>query len=111
MKLQKQPTLADTICDLRSRKIKTTFFTQINELIDWDSIEILIDKDYAKGKSVTGKPSYSGLLLFKMCILQSWYGLSDYEVEDRLNDSISFSYFFGMHIDEVAPGPQYLEQV
>jgi IS5 family transposase len=32
-----------------------------------------------------------------------WYGLSDYEVEDRLNDSISFSYFCGMNIDEVAP--------
>jgi IS5 family transposase len=103
MKLQKQPTLADTICDLRARKIKTTFFTQINELIDWDSIEKLIDADYSKGKSVVGKPSYSGLLLFKMCLLQSWYGLSDYEVEDRLNDSISFSYFCGMHIDEVAP--------
>ncbi|MFT5737022.1 MAG: IS5 family transposase, partial [Maribacter sp.] len=25
MKLQKQPTLADTICDLRTRKIKRTF--------------------------------------------------------------------------------------
>jgi IS5 family transposase len=103
MKSQKQPTLADTICDLRARKIKTTFFTQINELIDWNRIEKLIDADYSKGKSVVGKPSYSGLLLFKMCLLQSWYGLSDYEVEDRLNDSISFSYFCGMHIDEVAP--------
>ena len=103
MKLQKQPTLADTICDLRSRKIKRTFFTQINELIDWDSIEKLIDADYSKGKSAVGKPSYSGLLLFRMCLLQSWYGLSDYEVEDRLNDSISFSYFCGMNIDEVAP--------
>jgi len=103
MKLQKQPTLADTICDLRARKIKTTFFSQINELINWDKIEKLIDADYSKGKSVVGKPSYSGLLLFKMCLFQSWYGLSDYEVEDRLNDSISFSYFCGMHIDQVAP--------
>lgn len=30
-------------------------------------------------------------------------GLSDYEVEDCVNDSISFSYFCGLHIDEVAP--------
>ena len=102
MKSQKQPTLADTICDLRARKIKTTFFGQIG-LIDWDRIEKRIDTDYSKGKSAVGKPSYSGLLLFKMCLLQSWYGLSDSEVEDRLNDSISFSYFCGMHIDEVAP--------
>ncbi len=31
MKLQQQPTLADTICDLRTRKIKKTFFTQIQD--------------------------------------------------------------------------------
>ena len=47
--------------------------------------------------------SYSGLLLFKMSLLQTWYGLSDYKVEYRVNDSISFSYFCGLHINEVSP--------
>ncbi len=103
MEKQHQPTLADSICDLRSRKIKRTFFTQINTLLDWEPIEVVIKKYYNKGKSATGKPSYSGLLLFKMSLLQTWYGLSDYEVEDRVNDSISFGYFCGLHIDEVAP--------
>jgi len=103
MKRHKQPTLADSICDLRTRKIKTTFFTQINTLIDWDKISTIINKDYSKGKSAVGKPSYDGLLLFKMCLLQSWYGLSDYEVEDRINDSLSFSYFCGMTIEQAAP--------
>ena len=82
----------------------------MNVLIDWGKIEKLIDADYSKGKSVVGKPSYSGLLLFKMCLLQSWYGSGDYEVEDRLNDSKSFSHFCGKHIDEVAPA-WYLGQV
>jgi len=103
MKRQNQPTLADTIIDFRARKIKKTFFNQINTLIDWKPIKTLIDKDYKKGKSAVGKPSYDGLLLFKMLLLQTWYGLSDYEIEDRLNDSISFSYFCGMNIDQVAP--------
>lgn len=103
MKLEKEPTLADSFCDLRTRKIKTTFFTQINELLDWEKISLIIDTHYHKGKSVTGKPSYDGLLLFKMCLLQTWYGLSDYEVEDRVNDSISFGYFCGLNIDQVAP--------
>lgn len=103
MKQHSVPTLADSICDIRSRKIKQTFFVQMNELIDWSSIEKVIDEHYQKGKSATGKPSYSGLLLFKMSLLQTWYGLSDYEVEDRVNDSISFGYFCGLHIDEVAP--------
>jgi Transposase and inactivated derivatives, IS5 family len=103
MKIQRQPSFADTICDLRVRKVKTTFFGQINELIDWKLISKIINNDYSRGKSATGKPSYDGLLLFKMCLLQSWYGLSDYEVEDRINDSLSFSYFCGMTIEQVAP--------
>lgn len=103
MKLQSSPTLADSICDVRTRKIKQQFFTQINSLLDWSSISSVIDIHYKKGKSATGTPSYDGLLLFKMCLLQTWYGLSDYEVEDRINDSISFSYFCGLHIDQVAP--------
>ncbi len=103
MKIQHRPSFAETICDLRIRKVKKTFFEQINRLINWDDISAIIEKDYSKGKSATGKPSYDGLLLFKMCLLQYWYGLSDYEVEDRVNDSLSFSYFCGIGIDQVAP--------
>ncbi|MFV0249192.1 MAG: transposase, partial [Tenacibaculum sp.] len=103
MELIHHPTLADSICDLRSRKIKRTFFNQINTLIDWQPITELINQYYTKGTSTTGKPSYSGLLLFKMSLLQTCYGLSDYEVEDRVNDSISFSYFCGLNIDQVSP--------
>lgn len=103
MEKQSRPSLADSICDLRSRKIKQTFFIQMNALLDWSLISEVISNHYKKGRSATGKPSYDGLLLFKMCLLQTWYGLSDYEVEDRVNDSISFGYFCGLTIDQVAP--------
>lgn len=68
------------------RKVKSTFFTQINKLINWSETEVLIKKYYNKGFSVAGRRSYPGLLLFKMCLLQTWYGLSDYEVEEKVND-------------------------
>ena len=71
--------------------------------LDWSSINEVIDQYYTKGKRETGKPAYDGLLLFKVCLLQRWYGLSDYEVEYRIHDSLSFSYFCGLCIDEVAP--------
>ena len=103
MNKEQVPTLADSICDVGKRKIKRTFFTQINTLLDWVKIEHVISQYYKKGKSATGKPAYDGLLLFKACLLQTWYGLSDYELEDRINDSLSFSYFSGMSIDQVAP--------
>lgn len=103
MKQIVHPTLADSICDLRSRKIKQAFFVQINTLLDWKPIISIIDTHYHRGKSAVGNSSYDGLLLFKMCLLQSWYGLSDYEVEDRVNDSISFGYFCGLTIEQTAP--------
>lgn len=36
-------------------------------------------------------------------MLQTWYGLSDYEVEDQVNDRISFSRFLGLSIDDKCP--------
>ena len=85
------------------RKLKSVFFTQINKLIDWGEIEVLIKKYYNKGFSVAGRPSYRGLLLFKMCLLQTWYGLSDYEVEEKVNDSLSFMQFVGLQLEDEVP--------
>ena len=57
IKLIKEHTFADDVCDLRIRKIKKTFFNQMNILLDWGKISSVIDKDYKKGKSVSGKTS------------------------------------------------------
>ena len=103
MKIVKVPSFADTICDLRVRKIKNVFLSQIDVLIDWRKISNIINKYYTKGNSAVGNPSYDGLLLFKMSLLQTWYGLSDYEVEERINDSISFSKFCGLTLEQASP--------
>lgn len=103
MKIVKNPSMADVICDLRIKKIKATFFNQMDILIDWRLLTNIINKHYTKGNSAVGNPSYDGLLLFKMSLLQTWYGLSDYEVEDRINDSISFSQFCGLTLEQSSP--------
>lgn len=69
----------------------------------WRLLRNIINKHYTKGNNSVGNPSYDGLLLFKMSLLQTWYGLSDYEVEDRINDSISFSKFCGLTLEQTAP--------
>jgi transposase, IS5 family len=85
------------------RKLKSEFFVQMNKLVDWKEIEALIQTHYNKGFSVAGRPSYPGLLLFKMCLLQTWYGLSDYEVEEKVNDSLSFMQFVGLQLEDEVP--------
>ena len=85
------------------RKLQSEFFTQINKCLDWNAIDMQIKKHYNKGASVAGRPSYPGLLLFKMCLLQTWYGLSDYEVEEKVNDSLSFMRFVGLQLEDEVP--------
>lgn len=103
MEKNKNNTMADVLCSVRTRKAKNTFLEQIDTLIDWTAIEKLINKYYTKTKSATGRPAYSGLCLFKMSLLQTWYGMSDYEVEERVNDSISFGRFCDFSVEDTAP--------
>ena len=101
MKNEKQIGFADLA--VVGRKIKEDFFNQINLIIDWKTIERIVVRYYKKGESVVGRPSYEGIVLFKICLLQTWYGLSDYEVEDQVNDRISFSRFVGISMDDKCP--------
>ncbi len=87
--------MSDVLLSNRTKKIKNQFFMQIDLLIDWKPINNIINRCYIKKHDATGRPAFDGLMVFKICLLQSWYGLSDYEAEDRINDSLSFSSFMG----------------
>ncbi len=52
----------------------------MDRLMDWRLISNTINMHYTKGTSAVGTPSYGGHLLFKMRLLHTWYGLSDYEM-------------------------------
>ena len=60
----------------------------------------VIETVYTKGSSPTGRPSYEGLMLFKVELLRVWYGLRDEGVEEMTNDRISFSRFVGLSLAE-----------
>ena len=85
------------------RKIDMTFFNHINKIVDWNKIEIIIKKYYNKGKSADGRPAYEGILLFKITLLQTWFKLSDEAVEERINDSIKFTRFLGLSLEDAVP--------
>lgn len=85
------------------RVIKMPLFERVNTVIDWTELENEISKYYKKGKSVDGRESYSSLILFKMLLLQMWYGLSDVAVEESVRDRISFSKFCEISMGENVP--------
>jgi IS5 family transposase len=103
-----QLSLADISAN--GRKCKHIFFHQINKLINWSSIEKALRLYYPKGLRLSGKPAYSPLLLFKMLLLQTWYGMSDYQVEEEVNDRITFSRFCGISMDSSVPDHSVLSR-
>jgi len=76
---------------------------KINELIDWEMfrepIETAIRKDMSKG----GRPPYDAVLMFKITMLQQWYGLSDMALEYQINDRVSFCRFLGLEFGDKVP--------
>ena len=95
------PSFADLF--LGQRKVKQTFFSQINTVIDWAPIRAIIEVAYTKGYKSTGRPSYDSLVLFKIELLRTWYGLSDGEVEEQVNDRLSFSRFADLGMEDIVP--------
>ena len=96
--------MAEVLLDPRSRKAQNQFLNQVDMMIDWRPIRTLINKKYTKKQTdAAGAPTYDVIVLFKMMLLQTWYELSDCALEERINDSLSFSRFLGLPVEAVSP--------
>ena len=69
--------------------------SQISDLIDWAPVRQILDEMYDNKSEKGGRPNCDVILMFKILILQQWYGLSDLEVERQMADRISFMAFLG----------------
>lgn len=98
------PSMAEVLPDPRSRKAQNQFLNQVDKMIDRRPIRTLINKKYTKKYTdAAGAPAYDVIVLFKMMLLQTWYGLSDCALEERINNSLSFSRFLGLPVEAVSP--------
>jgi len=69
---------------------------RINKVVNWRIIEALLMERYRTGKSKEGADAYSPLILLKCMLLQMWFHIpSDPELENQINDRISFKKFLG----------------
>ena len=90
--------------------MKHSFLRQISACVDWRGIRTLLNKKYTKTQNATGNLAYDALMMFKILLLQTWYGLSDYEVEERINDSLLFSEFLLLDMGLAAPEHQIAQK-
>ena len=73
---------------------------RLDGLARWYRFEKLLGRLRDEGP---GRPGYRPLLMFKALLLQSLYGLSDAELEEALNDRLSFRRFVGLSLEDATP--------
>ena len=67
--------------------------SQISNMIEWTPFRQILEEMYDNKTEKGGRPNCDVILMFKILILQKWYGLSDLEVERQMADRISFMAF------------------
>jgi transposase, IS5 family len=72
----------------------------ISELVEWPPFERLLVGIHGAAK---GEAAYPPLMMFKVLLLQRWYGLSDPQMEEALFDRISFLSFVGLSSEDETP--------
>jgi IS5 family transposase len=83
------------------------FLAEMSQTVPWE----LFEKELTKSiiRKTGGRPAYPVLLLFKMHLLQVWFGLSDAGCEFQIQDRLSFRKFLGLGIDAPIPDATTLE--
>lgn len=74
---------------------------RLEQLVKWCRFEKLLA--HLRDEAGPGRPGYPVLVLFRALVLQSLYGLSERELEEALNDRLSFKRFVGLSFEEAAP--------
>jgi len=86
----------------KNRSVK--MMEKINKVVKWKNIEALLLEHYEVGTSKEGADAFPPLLLMKCMLLQKWFHIpSDPELENQINDRISFKKFLGLSLDRLSP--------
>jgi len=92
--------LASSMKHNRSLKLMET----LDAAIDWSRVESILMNHYTIGTSDEGADAYPPLLLFKCMLLQKWFRInSDPELENQINDRLSFKKFLDLSFSKPSP--------
>jgi len=82
----------------------TTPLDKLNASMDWNRfLPILERRVPRKDRSLGGRPPFGHLLMFKIIVLQTYYGLSDERAEFEVLDRFSFQKFLGLATGDRVP--------
>jgi IS5 family transposase len=86
----------------KNRSLRT--MERINRVINWSKVEERLMDYYLVGRQEEGADAYPPLMLLKGLLLQKWFHIpSDPELENQINDRLSFKKFLGLPFDQISP--------
>jgi IS5 family transposase len=93
-------TFADVWLSHTEKNWDKHWLKKVSEKVNWNKFGYRFEKLYNKEN---GRPAWDPIILFKSLLLAQWHGLSDRDLEEALNDRISFRKFVGLKWEEQAP--------
>ena len=73
-------------------------------VVDFEMFRAELDRALARSdRSKGGRPPFGAVLMFKVLVLQSLYGLADEQTEFQIRDRLSFMRFLGLDLHGRVP--------
>ena len=104
-RLGKRLSFADlAVSKLMENNRSVKMMEKIDKVVNWKNVEALLKEYYEVGRSKEGADAYPPVMLLKCMLLQKWFRIaSDPELENQINDRISFKKFLGLSLDRPSP--------
>ncbi|HNZ07380.1 MAG TPA: IS5 family transposase [Candidatus Cloacimonadota bacterium] len=79
------------------------FLKDVELLLDWKRINKILSKVEIRKTSVAGRDAFSAEVMFRIMLIQSWYKLSDYQMEEQLFYNNMFLWFCHLSLENPVP--------
>jgi len=77
---------------------------KVSAAVDFETFRPLLNKAFQKeALGPGGRPPWDYILMFKIMLLQQWYGIADDMTEYIINDRLSFQRFLGLSLGDKVP--------
>lgn len=96
-----QQTVFDVLFRERVVRKKTSLLQEIGKYLDFEIFRPVLEGLFYD--SGMGPCRYDVVLMWKIVMLQKWYGLSDPGVEEEISDRLSFREFLGLSLNDAIP--------
>lgn len=77
---------------------------KVTKAMNWEIFRPILNKAFQKEeRGQGGRPPWDYTLMFKILLLQAWYGIADDKTEYMINDRLSFQRFLGLTLGDKVP--------